>query len=144
MTVATRLHDAKRLTWLIGYELELATYLIAAVLLAHTEGLAIRGAVRDLYSRRPRVRFTCYVAWWLFLLMSVVHCYVFAAYNMLLLVSTLHGSSHVTFTPVDLLSLISHLLLRVQLGKAFFRKYLDWPLAHGFREEMRVHAYTRA
>ena len=131
-----------QIVWLVGYELEIALYLVTTILLVHLEGPGIRSAVREIYSRKPSVRFTCYLSWWSFLSISVVHNAVFAAYTAVIVVSTLTGS-RTTFAQIDVVSLLAQFALRWQLTKIFFRKFLDWPLPHHYTDEMRVHTETR-
>lgn len=128
--------------WILGFELEMALYLVASILVVHVNSFAIREAVIDQFRGGRYKQGFCFGAWWSFLVVSAIHNFTYAAYDAMVLAnSAAVGKSY--FKPDYTLLLLTLVALRLILGKTFFEKFLDWPLPDGLNEERRVHWVLR-
>ncbi|XP_065195091.1 uncharacterized protein LOC135826402 [Sycon ciliatum] len=127
-TLDTQLHGISRDIWVLGYELELATYFMSAMCVLHVSGDVLCATINSEPAvARSRVGArVCRLGWQLFLVASAIHSILLAAYDTMKISSTLRRR-HIPHSDFDSLSLIVSITTRSYLANTFYTKLFDWP-----------------
>eukprot|EP00117_Sycon_ciliatum_P035290 scpid55379/ scgid26788/ len=138
-TLDTQLHGISRDIWVLGYELELATYFMSAMCVLHVSGDVLCATINNepAVARSRAGARVCRLGWQLFLVASAIHSILLAAYDAMKISSTLRRR-HIPHSDFDSLSLIVSITTRSFLANTFYTKLFDWPQGEESKKPVNV------